>query len=54
MVRIDRTVEPRPDRTARFAGPYARLVDELTARGWLPPPVAAHALARLDADTSAS
>lgn len=54
MVRIDRTVEPRPGRTARFAGPYARLVDELTARGWLPPPVAAHALARLDADTSAS
>ncbi|MFD0007233.1 FGGY-family carbohydrate kinase [Streptomyces sp. NPDC127178] len=54
MVRIGRTVEPRPDRTARFAGPYARLVDELTARGWLPPPVAAHALARLDADTSAS
>ncbi|QOV38313.1 carbohydrate kinase [Streptomyces ferrugineus] len=54
MVRIGTTVTPRPDRTARFAEPYARLVDELTTRGWLPPPVAAHALARLDMDTSAS
>ncbi|MGW5473640.1 FGGY-family carbohydrate kinase [Streptomyces chartreusis] len=54
MVRIDATVEPRPDRTARFAEPYARLVDELTTRGWLPPPVAAHAHARLDGDTAHS
>ncbi|MFE5889422.1 FGGY-family carbohydrate kinase [Streptomyces sp. NPDC056462] len=54
MVRIGTTVEPRPGRAARFAAPYARLIDELTARGWLPPPVQAHALARLDADTSAS
>ncbi|MFG1672149.1 FGGY-family carbohydrate kinase [Streptomyces sp. Y7] len=54
MVRIGATVEPRPDRTARFAEPYARLVDELTARGWLPPPVAAHAHARLDGDTADS
>ncbi|MFJ8631442.1 FGGY-family carbohydrate kinase [Streptomyces sp. NPDC093568] len=52
MVRIDTTVEPRPGRTARFAEPYARLVDELTTRGWLPPPVAAHAHARLDGDTA--
>lgn len=48
------TVEPRPDRTARFAEPYARLIDELTTRGWLPPPVAAHAHARLDVDTAGS
>lgn len=54
MVRIGTTVEPRPGRAARFAEPYARLIDELTARGWLPPPVAAHALARLEPDTSAS
>ncbi|MFE0255296.1 FGGY-family carbohydrate kinase [Streptomyces sp. NPDC059010] len=54
MVRIGTTVEPRPDRTARFAEPYARLVDELTTRGWLPPPVAAHARARLDGDTAQS
>ncbi|KUO02402.1 FGGY-family carbohydrate kinase [Streptomyces caeruleatus] len=54
MARIGTTVEPRPDRTARFAAPYARLLDELTTRGWLPPSVAAHALARLDMDTSAS
>ncbi|MFI6008784.1 FGGY-family carbohydrate kinase [Streptomyces sp. NPDC051243] len=54
MVRVGTTVEPRPDRTARFAEPYARLIDELTARGWLPPLVAAHAHARLEVDTSAS
>ncbi|KUL32077.1 FGGY-family carbohydrate kinase [Streptomyces regalis] len=54
MVRIGTTVAPRPDRTTRYAEPYARLIDALTARGWLPPPVAAHAHARLDMDTSAS
>ncbi|WP_369169388.1 FGGY-family carbohydrate kinase [Streptomyces sp. R28] len=54
MVRIGANVEPRPDRTARFAAPYARLIDELTTRGWLPPPVAAHAHARLDVDTAQS
>ncbi|MGV9571935.1 FGGY-family carbohydrate kinase [Streptomyces nigra] len=48
MVRLGPPVEPRPGHTARFAEPYARLVDELMARGWLPPPVAAHAHARLD------
>lgn len=48
MVRIRTVVEPRPDRTAAFAEPYARLLDELTRRGWLPPPVAAHAHARLN------
>ena len=47
MVRIGSVLEPRPGRTALFAEPYARLVDELTARGWLPPPVAAHAHTRL-------
>ncbi|MFD5798043.1 FGGY-family carbohydrate kinase [Streptomyces diastatochromogenes] len=47
MVRIGTTVEPRPDRTARFAEPYARLVGELESRGWLPGAVAAHARARL-------
>ncbi|MBC9724466.1 FGGY-family carbohydrate kinase [Streptomyces sp. TRM68367] len=51
MVRTRTTYEPRPDRTARFAEPYARLVDALEARGWLPPPVAAHARSRLDPDT---
>ncbi|KUM99730.1 carbohydrate kinase [Streptomyces yokosukanensis] len=47
MVRSGRVVHPRPERTARFAEPYARLVDELTARGWLPTEVAAHARARI-------
>ncbi|MDC2953488.1 FGGY family carbohydrate kinase [Streptomyces gilvifuscus] len=54
MVRVRTVVEPRPDRTALFAEPYARLVDELTARGWLPPPVAAHAHARLTRNTADS
>lgn len=47
MVRIATRLRPRPERTARFAEPYARLVDELTARGWLPAPVAEHARTRL-------
>ncbi|MET7284544.1 FGGY family carbohydrate kinase [Streptomyces sp. NPDC005573] len=44
------TVDPRPARTARFAEPYARLVDALESRGWLPAPVAAHARDRLRGD----
>jgi sugar (pentulose or hexulose) kinase len=54
MVRLGTVLEPRPGRTALFAPAYARLVDELTARGWLPPPVAAHAHARLTRDTADS
>ncbi|MCI3269615.1 FGGY-family carbohydrate kinase [Streptomyces cylindrosporus] len=52
MVRITTTLTPDPHRTARFAEPYARLIDELTTRGWLPPPVATHAHARLSRDTT--
>ncbi|MGW2635435.1 FGGY-family carbohydrate kinase [Streptomyces sp. NPDC001348] len=54
MVRIRTVVEPRPGRTARFTEPYARLVDELRTRGWLPGAVAAHARVRLDRDTADS
>ncbi|MDK1345277.1 FGGY family carbohydrate kinase [Streptomyces sp. 378] len=54
MVRVRTVLEPRPDRTAAFAEPYARLVDALRERGWLPAPVAAHAHRRLSRDTSAS
>lgn len=54
MVRVRAVVEPRPDRTAAFADPYARLVEALHERGWLPGPVAAHAQGRLNRDTSAS
>ncbi|MDN3022880.1 FGGY-family carbohydrate kinase [Streptomyces sp. S.PB5] len=54
MVRVRTVVEPRPGRTRAFAEPYARLVDELTTRGWLPPPVAAHAHSRLTLDTADS
>ncbi|MFF7866266.1 FGGY-family carbohydrate kinase [Streptomyces qaidamensis] len=54
MVRVRTVVEPRPGRTAAFAEPYARLVDALRDRGWLPGPVAAHAHSRLSGDTSAS
>ncbi|MDH6519042.1 sugar (pentulose or hexulose) kinase [Streptomyces sp. SAI-135] len=50
MVRIRMLLEPRPARTALFAEPYIRLVDELTERGWLPAPVAAHAHSQLDQD----
>lgn len=52
MVRIRTVVEPRPDRTARFTEPYARLLDALESRGWLPAPVAAHARGRIDPDNS--
>jgi hypothetical protein len=47
LARIGIRLEPRPARTALFAEPYARLVDEPAARGWLPVPVAAHAHERL-------
>jgi sugar (pentulose or hexulose) kinase len=52
MVRVRTLLEPRPVRTARFAEPYARLVDALERRGWLPSPVAVHARERLHADTT--
>lgn len=51
MVRLRTTLAPRPSHTARFTEPYARLIDELEARGWLPSPVAAHTRTRLDQDT---
>ncbi|ANP55067.1 sugar (pentulose or hexulose) kinase [Streptomyces griseochromogenes] len=46
MVRTGTTVDPRPGRTARFAEPYVRLVDELEGRGWLPGAVAQRARSR--------
>ncbi|MEU5362914.1 FGGY-family carbohydrate kinase [Streptomyces sp. NPDC005925] len=52
MVRVRTFLEPRPERTARFAEPYTRLLDALAGRGWLPAPVAAHARARLHTDTT--
>ncbi|GGY18665.1 FGGY-family carbohydrate kinase [Streptomyces djakartensis] len=54
MVRVRAVLEPRPDRTAAFAEPYARLVDALRERGWLPARVAEHARARLHLDTGDS
>ncbi|MEV0909563.1 FGGY-family carbohydrate kinase [Streptomyces hokutonensis] len=51
MVRIRTVLEPRASRTARFVEPYARLVDELETRGWLPTPVAVHTRTRLNQDT---
>jgi sugar (pentulose or hexulose) kinase len=54
MVRVRTVLAPRPARTALFADPYARLVDELERRGWLPASVAGHARARLDRDTAGS
>ncbi|MFJ4976959.1 FGGY-family carbohydrate kinase [Streptomyces coeruleorubidus] len=54
MVRVRTVLEPRADRTARFTEPYARLVDALETRGWLPAPVAAHVRTRLHLDTGKS
>ncbi|GAA2395395.1 FGGY family carbohydrate kinase [Streptomyces coeruleofuscus] len=54
MVRVRTVLEPRADRTARFTEPYARLVDALETRGWLPAPVAAHARTRPHLDTGKS
>lgn len=46
MVKLDRTVHPRPGpRDAHDEG-YLRLLDELVGRGWLTPDVAAHAQRR--------
>ncbi|MFI6695223.1 FGGY-family carbohydrate kinase [Streptomyces sp. NPDC050433] len=49
MVGLGHVLRPDPARTARFLGPYLRMVDELERRGWLPAPVAAHARIRADA-----
>ncbi|MFE9605346.1 FGGY-family carbohydrate kinase [Streptomyces hokutonensis] len=54
MVRIRSVLRPRPSHTARFVEPYARLVDELEDRGWLPTPIATHTRTRLNQDTSHS
>ncbi len=35
MIRIRETIDPRPQRTARFIHPYLRFVRELAARGWI-------------------
>ncbi|MFI6464253.1 FGGY-family carbohydrate kinase [Streptomyces sp. NPDC050528] len=51
MVRIRTLLEPRASHTARFTEPYARLVDELETRGWLPTPLATHTRTRLNQDT---
>ncbi|WP_406459840.1 FGGY-family carbohydrate kinase [Streptomyces sp. NBC_01622] len=51
MVRIRTVLEPRQSRTARFVEPYARLVDELENRGWLPTPIATHTRTRLNQET---
>jgi sugar (pentulose or hexulose) kinase len=42
MVRVQREIEPRPDRVERFREPYARFIDELQNRGWLDAAVADH------------
>jgi len=47
MVRLREVIEPRPENAGRFREPYARLVGELEARGWLGPDLADHARERL-------
>jgi sugar (pentulose or hexulose) kinase len=51
MVRIREVVEPRPDRIGRFDDAYARLVDELCRRDWLPARLVAAALKPLSEGT---
>jgi sugar (pentulose or hexulose) kinase len=46
MVQVDEDIEPRPGDGIRFRQPYARLVDELQARGWLDDAVADHSRRR--------
>ena len=47
MVRIREVVTPRPDRVARFHGPYVRLLEELLRRGWIQPALREHAERRV-------
>lgn len=47
MVTIGTRLSPNPANTARFEEPYARLLTELSTRGWLPEEVAGHARERL-------
>jgi D-ribulokinase len=49
MVRIETTIDPRPQSVERFLGPYIRLVDELESRGWLGGALAGHARKRVEA-----
>ncbi|MFF4607123.1 FGGY-family carbohydrate kinase [Streptomyces sp. NPDC001339] len=46
MVRTERELTPRPDRTARWTPVHLRFIDELTRRGWLGRAVADHARRR--------
>jgi sugar (pentulose or hexulose) kinase len=46
MVRVREVINPRPDRIARFRGPYLRLVEDLANRGWVQPPLLQHARRR--------
>lgn len=45
MTRTERRYSPRPGAAERFAAPYARLVDALAERGWIPERLRAAALA---------
>ncbi|GGM80412.1 carbohydrate kinase [Longimycelium tulufanense] len=49
MVRLRRTFHPRPGRTDRLLDAHLRLVEELSARGWLPETLAQHAKRRAEA-----
>jgi sugar (pentulose or hexulose) kinase len=46
MVRVEATIDPRPQAADRFRAPYTRLVDELESRGWLGHSLADHARRR--------
>jgi len=48
LVRLHRTLEPDPTRTAGLAPAHCAFVDALEQRGWLDPQLAAHARARTE------
>lgn len=54
MVHLNPPLTPDPARTARFAAPYTRLLDELTTRGWLPEEVTTQAHQTLTTDLAKS
>lgn len=48
LVRLDRTLEPDPERGAALVDDHAAFVDALERRGWLDPQLAEHARTRLN------
>jgi hypothetical protein len=52
LVRLDRTLDPDPDRGAALAGGHVAFVDALERRGWIDPQLADHARTRVSTPTA--